>query len=56
MVGEDSSWVVKVVVAYILNAKIINTEYKHNGAPFVGPKPWRSGGSIVAIVVKTCAE
>ena len=47
---------VKVVVAYILNAEIINNEYKHNGAPFVAPKPWRSGGFIVAIVVKARAE
>ena len=30
---------VKVVVTYIIDAKIINNEYKHNGAPFVVPKP-----------------
>ena len=29
MVGEDSSEVVKVVVAYILDAEIISNEYKH---------------------------
>ena len=39
MVGEGSSEVVKVVVAYILDAEIISNEYKHNGAPFVAPKP-----------------
>ena len=45
-----------MVVAYILNAKIINNEYKHDGAPFVAPKPWRSGGFIVAIFVKASVE
>ena len=45
-----------MVVAYILNAEIINNEYKHNGAPFVAPISWRSGGFIVAIVVKACTE
>ena len=52
MGSEDSSEVVKVVVAYILNAEIINNEYKHNRAPFVTPKPWRSRGFILAIAVK----
>ena len=47
---------VKVVVAYILNSKIINNEYKHDGAPFLAPKPWRSSGFIVSIVVKVRAE
>ena len=56
MGGEDSSRVVKVVVAYILNAKIINNEYKHDGAPFLAPKPWRGCGFIIAIVVKARAE
>ena len=56
MGGEDISEVVKVVVAYILNAKIINNEYKNDGAPFVAPKPWRSSGFIVAIVVKARAD
>ena len=54
--GEDSSQVVKVVVAYILNAEIINNVYKHDGAPFVEPKPWRSCGCIIAIVVKARSE
>ena len=45
-----------MVVAYILNAEIINNEYKHNGAPFVAPNPRRSGGFIVAIVVEAHAE
>ena len=56
MGGKDSSQVVKVVLAYILNAKIINNEYKHYGAPFVEPKPWRSCGFTIAIVVKARAE
>ena len=56
MGGEDSLSVVKVVVAYILNSEIINNEYKHNGAPFVVPKPWCSSGFIVAIVIKAYAE
>ena len=56
MGGEDSSQVVKVVVAYILNAEIINNEYKNYGAPFVEPKPWRSCGFIIAIVVKARSE
>ena len=56
MGGEDSSEVVKVVVAYILNAEIINNEYKNDGAPFVAPKPWRSSGFILSIVVKAHAE
>ena len=47
---------VKVVVAYILNAQIINNEYKHDGASFVAPKPWRSCGFIVSIVVRAHAE
>ena len=47
---------VKVVVDYILDAEIINNEYKHNGAPFVVPKPWRSGGFVVASIVKARAE
>ena len=47
---------VKLVVAYILNAKIINNEYKHDGAPFVEPKPWRSSGFIVAIIGKARVE
>ena len=46
----------KVGVNYILNAKIIKNEYKHDGVPFVAPKPWRSSGFIVAIVVKERAE
>ena len=45
-----------MVVAHILDAKIINNEYKHNGAPFVAPKPWHSGGFIVSIVVNARAE
>ena len=56
MGGEDSSEVVKVVVVYILNSEIINNEYKHDGEPFVAPKPWRSSGFIVAIVVKAREE
>ena len=47
---------VKVMAAYILNAKIINNEYKHDGAPFVARKPWRSSGFIVAIVVMARVE
>ena len=43
-------------VAHIIDAEIINNEYKHNGVPFVAPKPWRSGGFIVSIVVKAHAE
>ena len=39
MGGEDSSQVVKVVVSYILNVKIINYEYIHDGEPFVAPNP-----------------
>ena len=46
----------KMVVAYIPNAEIINNEYKHIGAPFVAPKPWRSGGFVVASIVKARAE
>ena len=56
MGGEDSSEVVKVVVSYILNAEIINNEYKNDGAPFLAPKPWRSSGFIVSIVVEAHAE
>ena len=37
---------VKVVVTYILDSKIINNESKHDGAPFVAPKPWSSGGFV----------
>ena len=47
---------VKVVVAYILDDEIINNEYKHNGAPFVAPKTWRSGGFVVSSIVKVRAE
>ena len=56
MGGEDSSLVTKAVVSYILNAEIIKNEYKHDGAPFVAPKPWCSCGFIIAIVVKARAE
>ena len=56
MVCEDSSEVVKVVVTYILDSEIINNEYKHNGAPFVAPKPWRSGGFVVSSIIKARAE
>ena len=56
MSGEDSSSVVKVVSAYILNAKIINNENEHDGAPFVAPKSWRGSRFVVSIVVKACAE
>ena len=45
-----------MAVAHILDTEIINNEYKHNGAPFVAPKPFRSGGIIVSIVVKARAE
>ena len=45
-----------MVVTYIIDAKIINNEYKHNGAPFVVPKPWCSGGFVVASIVKARAE
>ena len=45
-----------MVVAYIFDAKIINNEYKHNGAPFMAPKPWRSGGFVVASIIKARAE
>ena len=45
-----------MVVSHILDVEIINNEYKHNGAPFVAPKPWRSGDFIVSIVVKVCVE
>ena len=45
-----------MIVADILDAKIINNEYKHNGEPFVAPKPWRSGGFLVASIVKARAE
>ena len=45
-----------MVVAYILDAEIINNEYKHNGAPFVAPNPWRSGDFIVASIIEACAE
>ena len=55
MGDEDSSWVVKVVVAYIPNAEIVNNEYKNNGVPFVAPKPWRGGGFILSIFVKARA-
>ena len=47
---------VKLVVAYILNAEIINNDYKHDGAPFVAPKSWRGSRFIVTIFVKACAE
>ena len=43
-----------MVVAYILNAEMINNEYKHDGAPFVAPKFWRGSRFIVTIVVKSC--
>ena len=56
MGGEDSSEVVKVLVAYILNAEIINNENKHDGAPFVAPKSWSGSCLLVSIVVKACAE
>ena len=56
MGGEDSSEVVKVLVTYILNAKIINNENKHDGAPFVAPKSWRGSRLVVTIVVKACVE
>ena len=45
-----------MVVTYILDAESINTEYKRNGAPFVAPKPWRSGGFLVASSIKARAE
>ena len=45
-----------MVVAYILDAEIINNEYKHNGATFVAPNPWHSGGFIVAGIIKARAE
>ena len=47
---------VKVVVAYILNAEIINNENKHDGAPFVAQKSWHGSRFVVSIVVKACAE
>ena len=47
---------VKLVVAYIIDAEIINNEYKHNGAPFVAPKSWHSGGFVVASIVKARVE
>ena len=56
MGGKDSSQVVKVVLAYRLNAEIIKNEYKHDGAPFLALKYWLSSGFIVAIVVKARAE
>ena len=45
-----------MVVVHIINVEIINNEYKNNGAPLVAPKPWRSGGFIVSIIVKERAE
>ena len=45
-----------MVVTYILDDEIINNEYKHNGAPFVAPKPWLSGGFVVASIIKARAE
>ena len=45
-----------MVVTQIIEAEIINNEYKHDGEPFVAPKPWRSSGFIVAIVVKAREE
>ena len=45
-----------MVVTYILDSEIINNEYKHNGAPFVAPKPWSSGGFVVASIIKARAE
>ena len=45
-----------MVVAYILDAQIINNEYKHNGASFVAPKPWRGGGFVVSSIVKERSE
>ena len=56
MSGEDSSYVVKVVIAYILNDKIINNENKHDGAPLVAPKSWCGSRFVVSIVVKACTE
>ena len=56
MVGEGCLYVFKVVVTNILNAEVINNEYKNNGAPFVAPKPWRIGGLVVASIVKARAE
>ena len=56
IVCEENYYMVKVVVAYILDAKIINNEYKRNGASFVVPKSWRSGGFVVASIIKACAE
>ena len=47
---------VKVVVTYIINAKIINNENKHDGAPFVAPKSGCGSFFVVSIVVKACAE
>ena len=45
-----------MVVAYTLNAEIINIEYKHDEALFVAPKSWRGSRFIVTIVVKACVE
>ena len=45
-----------MVVADILDAEIINTEYKHNGAPFVAPNLWRSGGFVVSSIIKASVE
>ena len=47
---------VKVVVTYILNSKIINNENKHDGAPFVAQKSGRGSHFVVSIVVKACVE
>ena len=47
---------VKVLVTYILNAKIINNENKNDGAPFVALKSWCGSHFVVTIVVKACAE
>ena len=47
---------VKVLVTYILNAKIINNENRHDGAPFVAPKSWRGSCFVVSVGVKACAD
>ena len=45
-----------MLVAYILNAEIINNENKPDGAPFVAPKSLRVSRFVVSIVIKACAE
>ena len=48
--------VVDMTIANVFYTKIFNDEEEEDGEPFVAPKPWRSGGFLVASIVKARAE